>query len=83
MNLPNPPILEYDMLTEMKVYMNEMIEEHKIEINGLVKIRQQFKKIGKIAESEETNKRVNKLKGLENKAHNFILFLKDYLEKIK
>lgn len=40
--MPNPPILEFDMLTEMEVYMNEMLEEHKHEINGLVLIQRQF-----------------------------------------
>jgi len=77
------PILEFDMLVEMKVYMKEMIEEHKTEINGLVKIRNQFKKIGKITDAETARNRIHKIKGFENKAHNFILFLNDYLEKIK
>ena len=77
------PILEFDMLVEMKVYMIEMIEEHKKEINALVKIRQQLKKVDKLAEVIATEGRINKLKGLKNKAHNFILFLNDYLEKIK
>ena len=74
------PVLEFDMLTEMEVYMNEMLEEHKQEINGLVLIRQQYKKAGKIVESEDVQKRIEQLKGYENKAHNFVLFIKDYLK---
>ena len=74
------PMLEFDMLTEMEVYMNEMLEEHKREINGLVLIRQQYKKAGKIVASEEIQQRIDKVKGYENKAHNFVLFIKDYLK---
>ena len=74
------PILEYDMLVEMEVYMNEMILEHKHEINGLVLIQRQFKKAGKITEREEIKARIEKLTGFENKAHNFILFIKDYMK---
>ena len=74
------PMLELDMLMEMEVYMNEMIEEHKNEINGLVLIRRQFKKGGKIKDAEQIKARINKLTGLENKARNFVLFIKDYLK---
>ena len=77
------PILEFDMLIEMKVYMNEMIKEHTTEINGLIIIRQKFKKTGRLAEAEATQERIKRLKGLENKARNFILFIKDYLKLIK
>ena len=76
------PMLEFDMLTEMEVYMNEMLEEHKREINGLVLIRQQYKKAGKIVASEEIQQRIDKVKGYENKAHNFVLFVKDYLRML-
>lgn len=77
------PVLEFDFLIEMKEYMLEMIEEHKREINALVLIRRQFKEAGKIAEVGDIQKRIDKLQGLENKAQNFILFLKDYLKKLK
>ena len=74
------PVLEYDMLLEMRVYMNDLIEEHKKEINALVMIRRNLKKIGKIVQIEETQQRIDKVKGYENKAHNFMLFIKDYLK---
>ncbi len=77
------PILEWDMLIEMEKYMNEMIEEHKHEINGLVLIQRQFKKAGKISQKEEIKARIEKLTGFENKAHNFVLFIKDYMRLLK
>ena len=77
------PILEFDMLVEMKTYMLEMIEEHKNEINGLVLIQRQFKKLGKISQKEDIKARIKKLTGLQNKEHNFILFLEDYLKVYK
>ncbi len=77
------PLLEFDMLVEMKVYMNEMIKEHTKELNAMIKIRHQFSKISKVAEVKDTKKRIDKLIGYKNKAHNFVLFLRDYLEKIK
>ena len=77
------PYLEFDMLVEMKIYMEAMIEEHKKEINALVKIRQHLKKAGKIAETETTIKRIDLLKGLKNKAHNFVSFINDYLKMLK
>jgi len=77
------PILEFDFLIEMKVYMTEMIEEHTKEINALVKIKYHLRKTEKVAEIITTETRINKLKGLKNKAHNFVLFLNDYLECLK
>ena len=74
------PILEYDMLLEMEVYMNDLIEEHMKEVNALVLIRQNFKKAGRIVELEDVKKRIATVKGYDNKAHNFILFIKDYLK---
>ena len=74
------PVLEYDMLLEMEVYMNELLAEHKGEINALVKIRRHLKKVGKIVQIEEAQQRIDKVKGYENKAHNFVLFIKDYLK---
>ena len=74
------PVLEYDMLLEMEVYMNDLLKEHKDEMNALVMIRRHLKKIGKIVQIEEAQQRINKLKGYENKAHNFVLFIKDYLK---
>jgi len=76
-------MLELDMLMEMEAYMNEMIEEHKNEINGLVLIQRQFKKGGKIKDAEDIKTRIGKLTGFENKAHNFILFIKDYMRLLK
>ena len=81
--MPNRPILEFDMLIEMKAYMLEMIEEHKNEINGLVLIQRQFKKMGKISQKEDIKARIKKLTSLQNKEHNFILFLEDYLKVYK
>nr|BDI55223.1 MAG: hypothetical protein [uncultured archaeon] len=77
------PVLEFDMLIAMKEYMLEMIKEHKKEINVLVLVRRQFKDANRFAELEDVKKRIDKLQGLENKAHNFILFIKDYLKKLK
>ena len=77
------PVLEFDMLIAMREYMLEMIEEHKKEINVLILVRRQYRKAGRIVEIEDVQKRVDKLQGLENKAHNFILFIKDYLKKLK
>lgn len=77
------PVLEFDFLVEIKEYMLEMIEEHQKEINMLVLVRQQFKKAGRIAELEDVKKRIDKLQGLVNKVHNFVLFIKDYLKKLK
>ena len=74
------PILEYDMLLEMRVYMKELIEEHKREVNALVLIRQTLKKAGRIVELEDAKKRIETVKGYDNKAHNFILFIKDYIK---
>ena len=74
------PVLEFDMLLEMEAYMNEMLEEHKNEINGLVLIRRQYKKAGKFVAKEEIQKRIDKVEGYNNKARNFILFIKDYLK---
>jgi len=74
------PVLEYDMLLEMEVYMNDLLEEHKDEINALVMIRRHLKKIGKIVQIEDAQQRIDKVKGYENKAHNFVLFIKDYLK---
>ena len=81
--MPNRPILEFDMLISMKAYMLEMIEEHKNEINGLVLIQRQFKKMGKISQKEDIKARIKKLTSLQNKEHNFILFLEDYLKVYK
>jgi len=77
------PVLEFDMLIAMREYMLEMIEEHKKEINVLILVRRQYRKAGRIVEIEDVQKRVDKLQGLENKAHNFVLFIKDYLKKLK
>lgn len=78
--MPNPPILEFDMLTEMEAYMDEMLAEHTKEINALVIIKRQYKKAGKISADEATKKRIDQLRGYKNKAHNFVLFLKDYMK---
>ncbi len=77
------PVLEFEMLVEMKVYMLEMIEEHKNEINSLVLIRQQYKKTGKISSEEMIKTRIERLTSFKNKEHNFISFLKDYLKGYK
>jgi len=74
------PLLEYDMWFDMEAYMSEMIEAHKTEINGLILIQRQFKKGGKIKDAEQVKTRINKLTGLENKARNFVLFIKDYMK---
>jgi len=71
------------MLIEFKNYLIEMIKEHKNEINGLVLIQRQFKKLGKISQKEDIKARIKKLTGLQNKEHNFILFLEDYLKVYK
>lgn len=77
------PALEFEMLVEMKKYMTEMNKEHTTEINGLVLIKRQFKKVGRISEVETTQKRIDQLKRLKNAAGNFIQFLNDYLERLK
>lgn len=81
--MPNPPMLEWDMLVEMEVYMNEMLEEHKNEINGLVLIQRQYKKAGKFIDMESIKARIKKLTGFQNKARNFVLFIKDYMRLLK
>jgi hypothetical protein len=74
------PILEYDMLLEMNVYMKDLIKEHNNETNALVLIRRQLKKAGKIVQVDEVQKRIDVVNGYTNKAHNFVLFIKDYLK---
>ena len=76
-------MLEFDMLVEMEVYMKEMIDEHKHEINGLVIIQRQYKKAGKFIDMELIKVRIEKLTGFQNKAHNFVLFIKDYMRLLK
>jgi hypothetical protein len=77
------PALEFEMLVEMKKYMTEMLKEHTKESNALILIKRQFKQVGRISESEATQKRIDQLKRLENAARNFISFIKDYLERLK
>jgi hypothetical protein len=68
------------MLLEMNVYMKDLIKEHNNETNALVLIRRQLKKAGKIVQVDEVQKRIDVVNGYTNKAHNFVLFIKDYLK---
>jgi hypothetical protein len=68
------------MLLEMNVYMKDLIKEHNNETNALVLIRRQLKKAGKIVQVNEVQKRIDVVNGYTNKAHNFVLFIKDYLK---
>ena len=77
------PPLDFDMLVEMKEFMIEVNDKFTEEINALINVRIAFSKAKKIAEIAGVQGQIDKLKGLQNKSHNFVSFLKQYLEMKK
>lgn len=75
------PALDFDMLVALTEYLSELYQNIlKPEANSLVEIRIALKKTKRFAELENIKKRIEYINGLKNKNHNFLRFLRHYLD---
>lgn len=76
------PHLEKEMLEEMLKYFETDIMILRSSINILVLNKKLYKKGNILEETENIEKRIEILTGKSNLAHNFVSFIKKYLNEI-